>query len=72
MIVGPRAKAPAAPAAVFKKRRRPTDFTFGFIASRSSGAPTDAIDQIVEQQGSEVQVRVFEATITSHDLAIGN
>ena len=49
---------------------RPGDYRLA--ASRSSGAQTDAIDQIVEQQGSEVQVRVFEATTTSHDLSIGN
>jgi len=49
---------------------RPGDYRLA--AARSSGAPTDAIDQIVEQQASEVQVRVLEATTTSHDLSIGN
>jgi hypothetical protein len=38
MIVGARANAPAAPAAVFKNRRRLTDFNFFFIAMGSSGA----------------------------------
>lgn len=49
---------------------RPGDYRLA--AARSSGAPTDAIDQIVEQQQSEVQVRVLEGQATNRDVAIGN
>jgi uncharacterized GH25 family protein len=49
---------------------RPGDYRM--TASRSSGAAGDAINQIVEQAQSEVQVRVGEGQITNRDISIGN